>query len=412
MAPGGGNQQVAYHARMHTVFAYERDPYLKRLDTEIVEVGTDGGRPFAVLADTVLYPEGGGQPADRGRLGEVPVVDVRRHEGVVRHVLERDTPLGPTTARLDWVRRFDHMQQHTAQHLLTALADDRFGWPTTAFHLGEQICDIELAVAALNPVELRMLEETVAAEIRAARAVSARRVSPDAFATLAVRTRGLPAGHAGDVRLVEISGIDLNTCGGTHLRSTSEIEAVKLLGSEPMRGGTRLFWVAGGRVRARLAAHEERCSALRALLGAPDEEVVRATELKLEQLHAIEKHLRAIEEELADSTASALAARPAGVASAHFDGKDAAFLQRVGRRLSTSAPGMAAFLTASLGEQSFFLIVVGEAAALDAQAAGREIAGLLAGRGGGSGRIFQGKTGSLASRDAALARLGELVARA
>ncbi|MGD1148711.1 MAG: alanyl-tRNA editing protein [Thermoanaerobaculaceae bacterium] len=391
---------------------FERDPYRKEVETEIVEVGTEGGKPFAVLADTIFYPEGGGQPSDRGLLGEVQVIGVRRHEGVVRHVLERETALGPTTARLDWARRFDHMQQHTGQHLLTAVADDRFGWPTTAFHLGEQVCDIELAVAVLGPVELRTLEEGVAGEIRSARPVTARRVPQDEFATLAVRTRGLPAGHVGDVRLVEIAGVDLNTCGGTHLRSTSEIEAVKLLGTEPMRGGTRLFWVAGGRVRARLAAHEERNAALRALLGAPDEELTRTAEARLVQLQALEKQVRLLADELADSMAAALAARPERVVSAHFDGKDAAFLQRLARRLSSSAPGVAALLTASLGEQSFFLVVVGEAIHLEAQAAGREIAGLLAGRGGGSGRIFQGKAASLVSRDAALARLGELVARA
>jgi Ser-tRNA(Ala) deacylase AlaX len=397
---------------MSTTPAYERDPYLRQIDTEVVEVGTEGGRSFAVLAETIFYPEGGGQPSDRGLLGEIPVIDVRRHEGVIRHVLERKVPIGPTTVRLDWARRFDHMQQHTGQHLLTAVADDGFGWPTTAFHLGEHVCDIELAVATLNPVEIRRLEEAVAAEIRAARPVSARRVSQDAFATLTVRTRGLPAGHVGDVRLVEIAGVDLNTCGGTHVRSTSEIEAIKLLGTEPMRGGTRLFWLAGGRVRARLAAHEERNAALRVLLGAPDEELARTAEAKLEQLHALEKQVRALEDELADSTAAALAARPERVVSAHFDGKDAAFLQRLGRRLSSSAPEVAALLTATLGEHSFFLVVVGEAVPLEAQMAGREIAGLLAGRGGGSGRIFQGKAGSLAPRDAALARLGELVARA
>ena len=397
---------------MSTTPAYERDPYLRQIDTEVVEVGTEGGRSFAVLAETIFYPEGGGQPSDRGLLGEIPVIDVRRHEGVIRHVLERKVPIGPTTVRLDWARRFDHMQQHTGQHLLTAVADDGFGWPTTAFHLGEHVCDIELAVATLNPVEIRRLEEAVAAEIRAARPVSARRVSQDAFATLTVRTRGLPAGHVGDVRLVEIAGVDLNTCGGTHVRSTSEIEAIKLLGTEPMRGCTRLFWLAGGRVRARLAAHEERNAALRVLLGAPDEELARTAEAKLEQLHALEKQVRALEDELADSTAAALAARPERVVSAHFDGKDAAFLQRLGRRLSSSAPEVAALLTATLGEHSFFLVVVGEAVPLEAQMAGREIAGLLAGRGGGSGRIFQGKAGSLAPRDAALARLGELVARA
>ena len=390
---------------MADIPAYERDPYLSRIETEVVEVGSDGLRPFVVLADTVFYPEGGGQPCDRGRLGAAEVLDVRKDGGAVRHVLDRDLPLGPVVGELDWARRFDHMQQHTGQHLLTAVADDRFSWATTAFHLGERVCDIELAVGAIAADRLAALEDAVAAEIRAARQVAGRRVSREEYATLAVRTRGLPAGHAGEVRLVEIAGLDLNTCGGTHLRSTAEIEAVKLLGTEPVRGGTRLFWVAGSRVRARLAAHEARAAALRALLGAPDEELASVAELKVAQLHELEKRARALENQLADAAAGALAARSGAVLEAHFDGREIAFLQRVARRFAALAPRGAALLTASLGDQSSFALVAGDEVELDVQAAGREVAALLEGRGGGSGRVFQGKAGSLAARGAARERL-------
>ncbi|HKJ02531.1 MAG TPA: alanyl-tRNA editing protein, partial [Longimicrobiales bacterium] len=227
------------------VHAFEREPRLRRLDTEVVSAGEDRGRPFVILADTILYPEGGGQPADGGTVGGVPVVDVRKTAGAIRHVLASPAPSGPVTVELDWTRRFDHMQQHTAQHLLTAVADQRFGWPTTAFHLGAHVSDIELGTPGIDAAELAELEEAVAAEIRAARPVTARRVSPEAYAALPVRSRGLPEGHTGDVRLVEIEGIDLNTCGGTHCASTAELEALKLLGTEPVRGGTRLFYAAG-----------------------------------------------------------------------------------------------------------------------------------------------------------------------
>ncbi len=397
---------------MDRIPAYERDPYLKELKTEVLETGMEGGVPFAVLADTILYPEGGGQPADRGWLGEVQVTDVQRREGKVRHSLARPVEPGPVTVRLDWSRRFDHMQQHTGQHLLTAVAADRFGWPTTAFHLGERICDVELGVAALAAADLEALEAAVAEKIRAALAVSTRRVTQTEFAGLAVRTRGLPAGHEGDVRLVEIAGTDLNTCGGTHVRSTAEVEVVKLLGAEPMRGGTRLTFVAGGRVRARLGAHEARSARLRTLFGAPDEEIVAVAEAKLEQLQASEKRARGLEEELAGAVAVALAASPDRVVSAHFEGKDAAFLQALARRLVEGAPAKAALLTASDGGRSLFAVAVGEEVRLDVQAAGREVAALLAGRGGGAGRAFQGKAGSLAEREGAVARLRDLVASA
>jgi alanyl-tRNA synthetase len=393
---------------MHEPPAYERDPYLRELQTEVVETGTDGGRPFAVLADTVLYPEGGGQPADRGVLGEVEVTDVQRREGVIRHFLARPIELGPATVRLDWARRFDHMQQHTGQHLLTAVAADRFGWPTTAFHLGDTVCDVELGVASLDPARLAALEAAVAAEIRAARPVTARRVTPDEYAALEVRTRGLPAGHAGDVRLVEIAGVDRNTCGGTHVRSTAEVEAVKLLGGEPMRSGTRLTFVAGRRVRARLGAHEARNARLRALFGAPDGELAAVAEAKLGQLQAAERRVRAVEEELVEAIAAALTASPERVVSAHFEGKDVAFLQALARRLGEAAPGKAALLTASEGERAFFALEAGAGLALDVAAAGREVATLLGGRGGGAGRVFQGKAGALDALADALARLREL----
>ena len=396
---------------MQSVPAYERDPYLKELTTEIVETGVEGSVPFAVLADTVLYPEGGGQPADRGHLGEVEVTDVQRREGTIRHVLARPLEPGPVTVRLDWARRFDHMQQHTGQHLLTAVAADRFGWPTTAFHLGERICDVELGVAALAAAEVESLEAAVAERIRAALAVSTRRVPQAEFATLAVRTRGLPAGHEGDVRLVEIAGTDLNTCGGTHVRSTAEIEVVKLLVGEPMRGGTRLTFVAGARARARLGAHEARNARLRTLFGAPDEELATVAEAKLEQLQAAEKRARGLEEELASAIAAALAASPDRVVSEHFEGKDAAFLQALARRLVEGAQAKAALLTASDGARSFFALAVGEDIHLDVQAAGREVAALLAGRGGGAGRVFQGKAGNLAEREGAVARLRDLAIR-
>ena len=123
---------------------------------------------------------------------------------------------------LDWPRRWDHMQQHTGQHLLTAVASDRFGWQTTAFHLGGEVSDVELAVPSLASADLRALEDVIAEEIRRQRAVSARRVSRETYQALPVRTRGLPADISGEIQLVEIEGLDLNTCGGTHLRSTAE----------------------------------------------------------------------------------------------------------------------------------------------------------------------------------------------
>jgi len=388
--------------------AYERDPCATALETRILGCGEEKGRPFVVLEDTVFYPEGGGQPCDFGTVNGVAVVDVQKRPGGLRHFLEVALPEGPASLRLDWTRRFDHMQQHTGQHLLTAVAQDQFRWGTMAFHLGTQVCDIELDAPAIPAAALDDLETAVAAEIRARHEISARWVSPEGYGQEPVRSRGLPEGHTGDIRLVQIAGVDLNTCGGTHLRHTGEIEALKLLGTESIRGGTRLFYVAGGRVRHRLRAHELRNAALRTLLGAPDEDLVQALQVKLDQLLTLERRSRKMEEELAEHQAAALAALPGAFTEAHLEGRDMAFLQKLARGILALAPAKALFLTAETGGQGIFLLAAGEASDLDVPAAGRAVAELLGAKGGGAGKTFQGKAPSLAARAGALARLREM----
>ena len=390
---------------MERIPCYELDPCLRTLDTQVLRAWVEEGQSWAVLEDTVLYPEGGGQPCDRGTANGIEVLEVRSHAGELRHRLAGPLAEGPVALVLDWARRFDHMQQHTGQHLLTALAQDRFGWPTMAFHLGEEVSDVELAVPTLTPGDRARLEEAIAQEIRAARPVRARRVDAEGYAREKVRSRGLPDGHVGDIRLVEIEGVDLNTCGGTHLRHTGELESMVLLGTEPLRGGLRLFFVAGGRVRRRLAAHEARTAALRGLLGAPDAELVAVLQGKLEQALGAEKRLRRTEEELAEALAGGLAAAPGVLAEAHLGERDMAFLQRLARLVLTAAPAKTVFLTAEAAGQGVFLLSAGSEAALDIPALGRGVAEALGAKGGGSGKSFQGKAPDLAGRAQAVALL-------
>ncbi len=392
---------------MPEIPAYERDPRLTRLDTEVLSAGDEAGRPFVVLADTVLYPEGGGQPADRGMVDGVEVVDVQKSDGVIRHFVADSVPVGPVTVELDWARRFDHMQQHTGQHLLTAVADERFGWHTTAFHLGESTCDIELDTPEITVMEMAALEDAVAAEIRAARSVTWRRVSAEEYAGMQIRSRGLPEDHTGAVRLVEIQGIDVNTCGGTHVSSTSEIEALGLLGTESMRGGIRLSWVAGERLRRLLATHHVRNARLRELLGTADEDLVARVTAKLEQLRSAERAVRRLEEELAVAVAGGLAAQtaaPGAPLTGHWAGRDLSFLQRVAREAVQAAPERVVLVTSG-EEAGAFVLAAGEGIDLDVQEAGRRVSEPIGGRGGGSGKIFQGKASRMSGRAEAVQAL-------
>ena len=373
---------------------FENHPYQRELDTEIVETGQDRDRPFAVLEDTVCFPEGGGQPGDRGWLNGVQVEDTQKRARRILHYLSGPVTAGPAHLELDWARRFDHMQQHSAQHLLTALAADGSGWQTTAFHLGEERSDIELDCPEPSPDRLAELEDQAAAEIRAARPIRARRVSLKEYEGMAVRSRGLPADHKGSVRLVEIEGIDLNTCGGTHLSSTSEIEVISLPGWERVRGGTRLFFVAGGRARRRLAEQERRNRKLRSLLGTSDAQLTSAVEQKLEQYHQLGRQVRWLEQELAVLVAKSLLGEGEVLAEHHFEARAVSFLQQVGKHFSQEAGGRLAFLTASATTgscQGFFLLAAGPDFTGNLSELGRIAGKILQGRGGGSRSLFQGK---------------------
>ena len=382
--------------------AYNRTPYSQQLEVTIVGTGSDERGSYVVLDDTVLYPEGGGQPADHGRLGEVAIVDVQRVDGELRHYVEAPVAESCAQLSLDWERRFDHMQQHTAQHLLTAVAADEFGWQTTAFHLGGRTSDIELDVESLSDDDIERLEQRVMERVRADLPVTSRRVAPEDLESLGVRTRGLPAGHHGDVRLVEVEGVDLNTCGGTHVASTAEIESVKLLGTEPMRGGLRLHWLAGARVRTRLADHERRAAELRGLFEAADDEIFDLARAKLTRLKEAERELRQVRGRLAEEAATRLAAAGDPFIEAHFDGVDAGFLQRVGSGIAAAEEPRLALLTASNEKGDFFALAASTSCPCDLRLLGGEVAEILEGRGGGSAELFQGKAGSFKKRDNAV----------
>jgi len=376
---------------METRKAYETDAYAKTLDTKVLKVFVDGGRHCVVLEDSILYPEGGGQPSDCGRIGSANVLDIVRRQAGDVHIVDCALEPGPVTVQLDWARRFDHMQQHTGQHLLTAVAHGKFGWTTTAFHLGPELCDIELDAPLVTSQQRHDLEEAVMDEIVAARSVTVYWVSQEDYKTLNVRSRGLPEGHRGDVRLVEIKGLDVNTCGGTHLASTLELECVKLVGAEPAPGGTRLLFVFGKRVRGRLEAHEQRNHALRTILGRPDDGLVEAVERHVSLEKELERSLRGTDEELAALHASSIIAEKGALLTRHFENKDAAFLQKVTRRLLEASEGRMVFLTTGKDGGAFFSLAAGNRCVTDVPSLGREVAAILNGRGGGSGRQFQGK---------------------
>ncbi len=375
---------------------YYVDPELSHCCARVVEAGELGGRPFVRLHETVFYPDGGGQPPDRGTIGGVEVVDVQSRGPEVLHFLA--SPLHAAVgeqveAILDARRRFDLMQQHTAQHLLTAVLADRHARPTTSFHLGDRFVAIEVEGEPPSPHRLQEVEREVNALILADRPVTTRWVAPDALADLPVRTRGLPKDHAGDVRLVEIAGVDLNTCGGTHVSRLGEIQTLHVVGVERARGGARITFLAGGRVLAELRQAESVQAALNTRIGTAPEEFAAVLDGWAAERKRATKKIKELEGQLAGPLGEALAGEAGPVLARILPAGGPEMLRAVANAALARRPEAVVALVSA--EEGCFLVQAGPQGPEDVSPLGTRLRTVLGAKGGGKGRTFQGTGGAV-----------------
>jgi alanyl-tRNA synthetase len=286
---------------------YLQDAYLTRFTARILSVSDVGGRAAAVLDRSAFYPEGGGQPADRGTLGGAAVVDVQEREGAVLHLLDRALQPGEVEGIVDWQRRFDHMQQHHGQHLLSAAFERVLQAPTVSFHLGERTCTIDLdcSISRLDAAELRAAEAAANESVWRNLPVVARDFAADERARLALRKEPVK----GD-RVVLVEGIDASPCGGTHPSRTGEVGAIAVLSAQKWGAGkARVEFVCGARV-VRTVEEQGRwvAGAAEALKCAPSELPEGARRIAAEAL-ARRKAAESLEKEIARLQAAELVAR-------------------------------------------------------------------------------------------------------
>jgi len=223
---------------------YYTDPYLNEFDAQVIAVEQHDARFGAILDRTAFYPTSGGQPFDVGRLGAASVVDVLdREDGSILHVLDREISPGPVRGAIDWARRFEHMQQHTGQHVLSAALDRLLGARTESFHLGSASSTIDLN-RVITAAEMDRVEDEANRVVWDDRPVSIRFVDAEEAARLPLRKE--PA-RGGRLRIIEIQDFDVSACGGTHVSRTGAIGSIVVRSTEKFRGGTRVDFLCGVR---------------------------------------------------------------------------------------------------------------------------------------------------------------------
>jgi len=276
---------------------YYTDCYLTQFEAQIISLSGDGLR--VVLDRTAFYPASGGQLFDRGELGGVAVIDVIDDGEAVTHVLAAPIGAGPVQGRVDWTRRFEFMQQHTGQHLLSAVFHDLFGFATASVHLGEDGGTVEMAAGTISDSQAQ------AAEARANALIAENREVSLSFEENPEGLRKAPE-RTGPLRIVSIAGLDKSACGGTHVLRTGEIGSLLIRKAEKIRGNTRLEFVCGFKAVRRARMDYELLSAAGRAFSRPLEEVPAAVQALQDAARTDAKAVKGLSLELAGYKGRAL----------------------------------------------------------------------------------------------------------
>jgi alanyl-tRNA synthetase len=336
---------------------YYHDSFLYDFDARVVESLERGGRNAVVLDRTAFYPASGGQVHDLGLLiadgQSIAITDVADEEdGRILHFTS--VPLAAGTqihGSVDAARRRDHMQQHSGQHVLSAAFIQLFNMPTVSFHMGEEICTIDLETSALSAAQAQKAELLANEVIAEDRPVSIRFVPLEEARQLGLRK--LPPKQAGELRLINIADFDLCACGGTHVRATGQIGSILLRKIEKVKQGLRVEFACGQRAVA--VAHRDYTTLTEAaaLYSSHIHDVPEQIRKSLVESKSVAKAQHKLLEELAELYAERLlahATRSPRVITSFFGERNALFIKLLAQKLTAGKTDVVALLAAGAGQ--------------------------------------------------------------
>ncbi|RSD28261.1 alanyl-tRNA editing protein [Mesobacillus subterraneus] len=369
---------------------YYQDAYMKSFTAELLKQEHDeDGRLYVVLSQTAFYPTGGGQPFDTGTLNAVKVVDVEETGGEIRHYI--DAKLEESTeieGEIDWERRFDHMQQHAGQHILSAAFEDLFGYKTVSFHLGKETLTIDLETESLSAHEAQAAEELANQIILENRPILTKWVNSEEVRRYKLRKE---LSVTEDIRLVIIPEFDYNGCGGTHPDSTGQVTSLKILGWERQKKMVRIEFVCGRRVLEQLGKKHTVLQELTALLNAPEQDMADAVKRMLEQRKELDKMIEESREQLLRYEAAELVDAGTGmIVSKVFQNRTIQELQKLARLLVSQAEDRVFLLAAENEDKLQFVFARGKQAEADLKRWNKEALAIIDGKGGGNDFLVQG----------------------
>jgi alanyl-tRNA synthetase len=397
---------------------YYSNSYLTGFEATLLDRDATGQRLY--LDQTAFYPTSGGQPFDRGVIhaagASLAVVDVIDEGERIAHVLaEPQLGLASGTrlsAVIDWTRRFDHMQQHSGQHLLSAVFQEQLGASTLSVHFGMESSTLDLDIASLSPEQLLAVERRANSLVWENRELTLS--SEDAEGASGLRKA---SARTGALRIISIAGLDRSACGGTHVRRTGEIGAIALRKLERVRKSMRVEFLCGGRATRRARADYDALSRLSAQLSTSLDELPAVMLSRLEELQRADKRTRELAQRLAELEArelytQAAARSPAASPVVHWQQGCSGVSELQELAQCYSAQPRAVFV-ATVEQPPQLLVAAAADSGCDAAVLLRAALSAAGGRGGGNARLARGSAPSMASLEIALntlqAQLGSSV---
>ena len=367
---------------------YYSDPFLQEFTATVLSCEQDKAGWKVVLDRTAFYPEGGGQPADTGILGDAKVIDVREKEGVIVHTCDKALNVGDTvTGRIDWARRFDHMQQHSGEHIVSGIICARYGCDNVGFHLGKDIVTIDFN-HDISPEDLPAIEAQANAFIWSDTPIDIRFLEGDALRQAEYRSKKFIPGL---VRLVAFPGADCCACCGTHVLRAGQVGLVKLLSCQKFREGVRMELLCGKRAFDYLSGTWEQNLAVSRALSAKPLQTHAAVERLKGELESVK--LRAATLETADFARKGAEYAGKGDVVLFEGDMSADSVRRLCDAVLDTCGGRCAVFA---GEDGNFKYAVGIRDG-DIRPLVKELNGALNGRGGGKPNFAQG---SVAAKEA------------
>ncbi len=281
---------------------YYENAYTNQFSAEILRQDKDQTGLYVILDQTAFYPTGGGQPYDTGTINDVVVSNVEEVDGEIRHYVEAEIESKQVEGQINGERRFDLMQQHLGQHILSAVLEELYDIATVSFHLGASTVTIDVA-NELTTEMIQAIEKRANEIILDNRSVYTKWITEEEVADYPLRKP--PVGHE-EIRLVIITDFDYNGCGGTHPRSTGEVMCLKLLKIEKQRKGVRIEFICGHRVLNHFEEKNQILQQMTKLLNSPQEKLESATMKLLQEKKEAEERLEFAEDQLLELEAATL----------------------------------------------------------------------------------------------------------